>query len=69
MIMYKHHAYTFSQYANCARTDQQLEHHMIGDDRNTGVGMDHNLRCNKYKLRIDHNNTITSMILYKVSTK
>ena len=31
-IEYKHHAYTFSHYSNCARTDQ-LEHLMKDDDR------------------------------------
>jgi hypothetical protein len=59
---------TFSHYSNCARTDQ-LENPMTGDDHNTGVGLDHNLICNKYKLKVDHNNTITSTILHKVSTK
>ena len=67
-ILYKHRAYTFSHYSNCARIDQ-LEHPMTGDDHNTGVGLDHNLICNNYMLKIDHNRTITSIILHKVSTK
>jgi hypothetical protein len=53
-IMYKHHAYTFSHYSNCVCT---------------GVGLDHNLICNNYMLKIEHNNTIVSIILHKVKTK
>ena len=53
---------------NYARTDQ-LEHPITGNDNNTGVGLDHNLICNKYKLKIDHNNNITNIMLHKVSTK
>ena len=67
-IVYKHHTYTFSHYSNSTQTDQ-LEHPMTDDDRNIGVGLDHNLICNKYMLKIDQNNTIASIILHKVKTK
>jgi len=48
-IMYKHHAYTFSHYSNCVHTGQ-LEHLMKDNDRNIGVGLDHNLICSNYML-------------------
>jgi hypothetical protein len=48
--MYKHHAYTFSHYSNCARTDQ-LEQPMAGDDRIQVWFQDHNLAYNNYTLR------------------
>jgi len=40
---------------------------MIGDDHNTHVGLDHNLICNTYMLKVDHN-SITSIILHKAET-
>ena len=66
-IVYKHHAYTVSHYSNCVQKPTRAPYDRRY--RNTHVGLDHNLIYNTYMLRIDHNNTKTSIILHKVETK
>jgi len=65
--VYKHHAYTVSHYSNCVHKPTRVPYDR--QDRNTRVGLDDNLIYNTYMLRIDHNNSITSIILHKVETK